>query len=295
VRSLHVGTAGEPDADSVCVEYNRILVEEEYRASFSRQIVEYIEQETDWDQFHLDGFAPHEVDTLLPASPAFDVRRRTSRYFDLQAAREGGEDVLSALGKSTRSNLRRRLRDYGEVTVEWVESLSQAEEAFSELVRLHQARWTAVGQPGVFSSRRFHDFQLELLVRGLDDRRVVLFRVRQGRETIGCLMLLVDRNRLLDYLSGFASFEQYDSPGLVVHFLCMQEALRRSYDAYDFLVGEHQHKRNLSNAQGELLWAIWRRDRLKFRVADVARHVKRTVRYWRSSADVPSSSPEERG
>ncbi|MGD9855662.1 MAG: GNAT family N-acetyltransferase [Planctomycetaceae bacterium] len=292
LRSLHVGTAGEPNAESVCVEYNRLLVEDGFRADFCRLLVAHVEREADWDQFQFDGFAPGEVDVLLSSFPAVDVRRRTSRYFDLQSVRESGTDILSALGSSTRSNLRRRLRGYGELTIDWVDSLIDAEEVFSELVSLHQARWTAVGKPGVFASRRFHDFQLELMVRGLDDRRVVLFRVGQGRQTIGCLFLLVDCNRLLDYLSGFAAFDQHASPGLVVHYLCMLEALRRGYDAYDFLVGEHQHKRNLSNAQGELIWATWRRDRLKFRMADVARRVKRTVRYWRSS-EAPQTSDQD--
>lgn len=281
VRSLHLGTAGEPDADSVCVEYNGLLVEETFRAEFSRQIVNTIASDPDWDQFQLDGFTEEQASAILPHIPAVDVRRRRSRFFDLRAAREQGTEILAALGRSTRSNIRRRLRDYGELTVEWVDSLTQAEAVFTELVRLHQARWLSVGRPGAFASRRFHNFQTELMVRGLNDRRVVLFRVRRGHETIGCLLLLADRNRLLDYLSGFASFQQHASPGLIVHFLCMQEALRRGYDAYDFLVGEHQHKRNLSIAANELIWATWRRDRLKFRAAAIARRVRTAIRSWR--------------
>ncbi len=277
LRSVHLGTAGEPDADSVCVEYNGLLTDDTARAAFSRQIIEHVEQDATWDQFQLDGFSPDEADALLQAIPTVDIERRPSRFFDFQVAREADSEVLPLLGRSTRSNIRRRLRDYGELTVEWVESLTQAEEVFSELVSLHQARWTAVGKPGVFASSRFHDFQLELLTHGLNEQRVVLFRVRQGDQTIGCLFLLVDRNRLLDYLSGFASFTKNASPGLIVHYLCMQEAHRRGYDAYDFLVGDLQHKRNLSNAQNELRWATWRRDRLKFRAADIVRRVKRAI------------------
>ena len=35
----HVGTAGEPDADSVCIEYNSLLVRPEDRTEFFRQIL----------------------------------------------------------------------------------------------------------------------------------------------------------------------------------------------------------------------------------------------------------------
>jgi len=277
LRSVHLGTAGEPDADSVCVEYNGLLADDPFRVAFSRQIIAHVQQDTTWDQFQLDGFTPDEADALLQEFPTVDIQRRPSRFFDLAKAREKNSEVLPLLGRSTRSNIRRRLRDYGELTVEWVDSLTQAEEVFSELVSLHQARWTAVGKPGVFASSRFHDFQLELLTHGLSEQRVVLFRVRQGEQTIGCLFLLVDRNRLLDYLSGFASFARNASPGLIVHYLCMQEAHRRGYDAYDFLVGDRQHKRNLSTTENELLWATWHRDRLKFRLANTARRIKRAI------------------
>jgi CelD/BcsL family acetyltransferase involved in cellulose biosynthesis len=272
-----VGTAGEPEDDSVFVEYNRLLVEDSFRPQFGRKIIEYVDRDTTWDQFQLDGFVEDEAASLLQGMPGADIRLRTSPFFDLQSVREKNEDVITKLGRNTRANIRRQLRDYGELHVEWAETLTQADEFFSELVALHQDRWTSVGKPGVFASRRFHDFQLELLARGLADRVVELFRVRDARQTIGSLFMLVDRNRLLGYISGFAPFESGTSPGLVSHYLCMQDALHRGYDAYDFLVGEHQHKQSLSNAENQLVWATWRRNRLKFRVADAARFIKRKM------------------
>ncbi|MCA9076520.1 MAG: GNAT family N-acetyltransferase [Planctomycetaceae bacterium] len=277
INSLHLGTAGEPPDDGVWVEYNGLLVEEAYRSEFTSALIAHAHDDPTWDQLHLDGFSRDEAQLLLDQLPGVEIETKLSRYFDLQTVRESGSEILPMLGRSSRSNIRRRLREYGEVTIEWVDNLSQAESVFSELVTLHQARWQADGKPGLFSSQRFHDFQLELMTRCLDEGRVVLFRVRQGEQTVGCLFLLVDNNRLLDYLSGFASFDQFASPGLIVHYLCMTEALRRGYNAYDFLAGEHQHKRNLSNATADLLWATWRRPRLKFRLMDAARTIKRKL------------------
>ncbi len=277
INSLHLGTAGDPTDDGVWVEYNGLLVEESFRAEFAAALLAHVKQDRCWDQLHLDGFSRQQAQALIDHLPGIEINSRPSPYFDLQAAREADGEVLPHLGSSTRSNIRRRLREYGDVTCEWVDNLTQAEGVFSELVTLHQARWQADGKPGLFASQRFHDFQLELMTRCLDDGRVVLFRVRQGEQTVGCLMLLVDNNRLLDYLSGFAPFDQYPSPGLIVHSLCMTEALRRGYNAYDFLIGEHQHKRNLSTATGELLWATWRRPRLKHGLINTVRRFKRIL------------------
>ncbi len=274
INSLHLGTAGDPLGDGVWVEHNGLLVEDAFRSEFAATLMDHVKQDRLWDQLHLDGFSREQADVLIEHLPGIEINARPSPYFDLQAAREKDGEILTQLGSSTRSNIRRRLREYGDVTIDWVDHLTRAEEVFAELVTLHQARWQTDGKPGLFASRRFHDFQHELMIRCLDDGRVVLFRVRRGEQTIGCLMLLVDNNRLLDYLSGFAPFNEFASPGLVVHSLCMTEALGRGYAAYDFLIGEHQHKRNLSNAEGELLWASWKRPRLKFTLLNAARRIK---------------------
>ncbi|MCA9025990.1 MAG: GNAT family N-acetyltransferase [Planctomycetaceae bacterium] len=277
INSLHLGTAGDPPEDGVWVEYNGLLVEEAFRHEFVRELIRIAALDESWDELHLDGFSREQAQELIDQLPGIEITTRPSPYFDLRAAREADGEILPHLGRSTRSNIRRRLREYGEVTCEWVDNPTQAEEVFSELISLHQARWKSDGKPGLFSSQRFQDFQLELMTRCLDDGRVVLFRVSQGERTVGCLMLLVDNNRLLDYLSGFAPFDQFASPGLIVHFLCMTEAQRRGYDAYDFLIGEHQHKRNLSNAEAELIWATWRRPRLKYKLLDAARYLKKIL------------------
>ena len=250
----HLGTAGEPDAESVCVEYNALLVNPKYEVDFYDGLVDQLGQQKEWDELRLDGFSTTDLQPLLDRLPAGEVKHRESRYFDFAVAREGGKDVISCLGKSTRANLRRRLREYGELDCTWAESLSEALEIFEELVQLHQERWTAVGEPGAFASRRFREFQEELITRLFLEDRCVLFRVRHEGTTVGCLMLLVDQNRLLDYLSGFVSFELKPSPGLVTHQQCMQAALDRGYDAYDFLVGDKRHKANLGTDSAELVW-----------------------------------------
>ena len=104
---------------------------------------------------------------------------------------------------------------------------------------------------------------------------MVLFRARHEGETVGCLLLLVDRGRMLDYLSGFASFEQKPSPGLVTHYLCLSEAARRGYRAYDFLVGDKRHKDNLSTDVQQLSWATWRRPTLRNKAIDLLKAVKK--------------------
>ena len=296
-KSRHIGTAGERHGESVCVEYNQLLVMPEHRSAFQERLIAHVLQDKSWESFQLDGFTEESAESLQQELPGFEVRRRESPYYDLQAARTSGVDLLDRLGRSTRQNVRRLLRKYGEIETEWAATGSQAREIFAELIELHQARWKRVGQPGAFHSRRFRGFQQTLIDRAFDApeamRHVVLFRARHAGATIGCLLLLCDRNRLLDYLSGFADFEAKPSPGVVTHVLAMQEALRRGFDAYDFLVGDKRHKANLSTDMNGLVWAAWRRPTVRSRTIGILRRVKRRWKELRGSEESTRTMPTD--
>ena len=276
LRMWHLGTAGEPDGHSVCVEYNRLLAEPEWRTQFEAEVVYWLKTHGR-DGVALDGLAPDEWAGLAAQFPGTKVRSASSKYFDLTRARAAGTDVLSQLGRSTRQNLRRKLRDYGDIETTWAEDVPTAQGILDELIELHQARWNAVGKPGAFASPRFAAFQRDLLTRWIPERRIVAFRTRHQGETVGCLVLLVDQGRILDYYSGFVSFEKKPSPGMVTHLLCMQEALARGYTAYDFLVGEKQHKDNLSTDENPLVWGIWQPDTWKLRAYHAVRSLKHSA------------------
>ncbi len=277
VKTLHLGTAGEALQGTIKVEYNRLLVEPEYSQAFLNGLANTISNDTSWEVFNLDGFAEDELQPWKTHFPNSAIRYRDSLYFDFEEAREKSSDVISQLGKSTRSNIRRRIKKLGRLETEWATNLAQSAEIFEELVELHQERWNATGEPGAFANPKFLNFQRQLIVQLIAEEKLVLFRVRHESKTVGCLMLLVDQNRMLDYLSGFESFEKYPSIGLITHYLCMEEALKRGFSAYDFLVGEKQHKNNLSTHCNQLCWLTFNRPSLKTKTVKTYRKMKRFI------------------
>lgn len=295
LRTRHIGTAGEDPREGACVEYNDLLARPAYKTAFQEQLLSYVLRDKSWGTFCLDGFTPATLHGFLQDLPGFETHYRDSPYYDLRATRERGCDILEPLGRSTRQNLRRLLRKYDEVDCEWAESAEQAHDILAELTELHQARWQSAGHAGAFHSPRFRAFQRAVVEAAFQEpaerRRVVLFRVRQQGETIGCLMHLVDGRRLLGYLTGFVDFHAKPSPGLVSHALVMQAALQRGYDSYDFLVGDFRYKANLSTNVNQLVWATWTRTTLQSRTIAIARKLKRRWTNFRSGG-VSLSAPD---
>ena len=277
VRTMHLGTAGEPQLDSTCVEYNDVLVEPQHRDAFALHLLKHVFRDGRWDRFNLDGMAADAVAPFLSARSGFRLRQESSWYFDLKRARQGGTGVLPVLSSKVRANLRRNLRILGDLSQEWAQTPEQAESIFADLVQLHQQRWNSVGKPGAFASSRFLNFHRELIKRLFPDGKVVLFRVRHGAQALGCLYVFVENNRLLLYQSGRTLETGPLSPGLVTNYLFIEEALTRGFDAYDFMGGVAKYKEDLSTDCNQLVWAAWRRPRLKMLITDGLRSVRRAL------------------
>jgi CelD/BcsL family acetyltransferase involved in cellulose biosynthesis len=275
-RTLHVGTAGEPRADTVAVEPNRLLVAPEHRAEFARELVAVGTRERGWERVSLDGFVPADAAALTASRTGFELRVEESPVADLGAA-DG--DVVSALPSSRRQRVRRALRHFGPLETEWAQDEAGAFDVLDELIALHQQRWTAAGRAGVFASPRFTDFHRSMIGRLLPRREAVLFRVRRADETIGCVYCLVERGRALFYAGGIRRYaDNRLRAGMVVHALCMQACRDRGLSEYDFLSPGDRYKRELATRSDRLVWAELYRMRPRpqaWRAAKLARAAAR--------------------
>jgi hypothetical protein len=254
LRRVHLGTAAEPRREGVFVERNGVLVDPGRREQFAASLIGALRAERGWSELWLDGFCPEHAEPFLRSDSRFRPRRAASPRLELEGASGEVESVLALIGSRTRKRLRRYLRALGPIRAEWAEGPDHAVEIFDELCAHHQGRWVARGYPGAFARSRFRSFHRDLISQL--NESVILFRVRAGDETVACLYNLIDRGDALSYQAGIRSNgDNRVSPGLVAHVLCMAACAERRLHRYDFLAGEAQYKRQLTNGQGELIWA----------------------------------------
>lgn len=283
IKTLHLGTAGEPAADSVCVEYNSLLIQPADQSAFMKALLELLSDHPTWDSLHFDGFDSIELENWDLSFPEISVRKIESRYFDLQLIRDEEREVISGFGYSTRKNLRKNMKTYGNLTTEWAETIEQAESIFSDLVTLHQTRWQKEGQPGSYASERFTRFHETLIQKLIPTGQMGLFRVKIDDAVIGCVQVLIDRNRVLCYQGGSAEYQGKLSPGVITDYLCIEECFQRGFDAYDFLAGNSHHKQKMSTHHSYLTWAQIQRPRWKFTALNALRKIKQTMNLIRKS------------
>lgn len=283
IRTIHLGTAGEPDTDSICVEYNGLLCHADDRGQFAALLVSWVDSFTSWDSFQLDGFCTADLPDGISERPEMHSVRKRSFYCDLARARSLQCEPVELLGSSMQRTIRRKLRPWSPGQLEWITDLPAALSTFDDLVQLHQQRWTALGEPGSYASHRFEQFHRTLIERLLPQGRVVLCRLQHEGQTAACAQFLIDGNRVLLYQGGWNPELQRLSPGFAIDCLCLGEACRRGYDAFDFLCGETEHKQRLSTDAAELVWLKWRRPRWRFTMLNAARQTRSALRRWSES------------
>ncbi len=291
IGGIPIPSVGLGTAVASYVEYNRLLVAPENLDTFVMGLIPTLQQFR-WSELRLDGFVPEHADALIRAGAntglQFRVDESKSPTFDFQkAADEGYQDVISALGNNTRYNIRRSLRlfdsNFGQRRIEWAETPEQARDILRELIHLHQKRWERVGEPGAFQSdrvRRYHEDLIDALSLW-PQGSLIVFRLKQGETTIGCLFDFVENGHVMSFKSGFPLFDDNRlKPGLVAHVVSMAECKRRglleeekyrqcglseeecrkrSLLKYDFLAGEARYKEQLSNTESTLIWATAQR------------------------------------
>jgi CelD/BcsL family acetyltransferase involved in cellulose biosynthesis len=281
--------------------YNRLLVAPEDQGSFALALIQAVQREFRWSELHFDGFAPEHGEALLRAGKdsdlLFRVQEDKSPAFDFQLAIDDGhQDIISALGKNTRYNLRRSSRlfneKYGQQSREWAETPEQAKDILKELIELNKKRWARLNQAGSFDQPSIISYHLALIdeLKLWPQGSVIVFRVKAGETTLGCIFHFVENEQLLFSKSGINQFEDAKlKPGLLTHLACMEECWRRSFAQkqlgkpgiarYDFLSGEGsgQYKDSLSNREGYLLSATAERGILLWLMGG-ARRVKNTLK-----------------
>lgn len=159
------------------------------------------------------------------------------------------DDTLAAMKPSHAKRIAyidRKLKRNFKVAVE-VATLDTLDKDFDQFVEMHQARWTADGQPGVMSTPRmigFHrDFMRALAERGwlslsflaLDGKRVA---ANYAFKRSGVLEF---------YLSGAADDDaaRKFAPGILLHVYNIQALIAEGGSVYDFLRGDERYKYEL--------------------------------------------------
>jgi CelD/BcsL family acetyltransferase involved in cellulose biosynthesis len=261
LRRLRFLSTGEAHEEETCPEYLGLLCAQGEEQDCTRAAWDALAR-LSWD--HLDLLEMLEKSPLLTHGPGAAggcqvVQRGVCPLADLT----GGFDAyLMRLQANTRQQSRRMLREAEKAGVSFeLAGETQGEEFLADLIRLHQARWNAEGQPGCFAAPRFVQFHRALIEEWLPRGKAALGRLLLGGQTVAALYGFVVGSKYDSYQSGVRiESVPLRSPGVLAHLMMMQRLIDRGVTCYDFLRGDANYKERLRTGENRLFsLQMWQR------------------------------------
>ncbi|MDT8453029.1 MAG: GNAT family N-acetyltransferase [Gammaproteobacteria bacterium] len=267
------------------IEYNGILHDPAFHDDVHYSFIEFLScSSLKFDELRINAAEAKAFHNLKKICTDFDLKLiedETSKAYctNLNGYDGNSENYIASLSKSKREQIRRSIKyfsKFGVPTLEFASGRNQCLEFFHKLGGLHQRAWNARGRAGAYASQNWVDFHSRLITDYPD--RVQLIRISYGRHILGYLYNLIDRNVAYSIQSGFNySADKNDRPGIVSHFMVTNDCIRHAIERYEYLAGDAQYKRSLSNAHRQFSWYVVQRKNLKMRIENTAVWLKRAV------------------
>jgi CelD/BcsL family acetyltransferase involved in cellulose biosynthesis len=149
------------------------------------------------------------------------------------------DDYLGELAPSMRykiRNERRKLQKHSNVIVSRIEHVDDLPRGFDELTRLHNHRWESRGMEGAFSNARFVQFHKNIMPLMLKRGHLELVLLSENTNSKAILYNIVYNNKIYFYQSGIDTSDKKAAFGYVLHSYCIEDAIRRGLEEYDFLL-----------------------------------------------------------
>jgi len=280
VRQCAIQESGNPLFDQQWIEYNQLLIDDQFTDAVAKRIVRTLVNDLQWDEL-LFGVATEQSIQTLSASYPFRIKYRwssESHGIELNKIRETGDNYISTLSKNTRAQIRRSIKEFekrGPIVVEHAASFAQAKEFLAAIAPMHKAKWGTAYQQSGFANAHFCEFHNKLIELAWPDSCVDLIKVRAGDTIIAYLYNFKYQNRVYFYLSAVTSFADNKlRPGLTSHALCIQEYLDDDYEYYDFMGGGEAYKDRLASKTGKFHRVTFQQPRLKLKIEDKLRDIK---------------------
>ena len=228
-----------------------VVARKGYEKAVGLAVAQHLKDSRDWDRVSLSQVPatstalPQVVRALRDSGERATMAAYEARapYIDTSGSWEG---FKQSLGRSMRRNVeyygRRLFKNY-DCEFARVDSLEQLDRTLDALVQLHQARWTAKGQPGSFSDTSFAPFLRQAVSQALLDGRLRFWTLKINGRIEAALVGFLDNGVVHYFQKGFNPQFAKDDLGTAMLGLAVRDCFDDDkVHAFDFMGGGAPYK-----------------------------------------------------
>lgn len=290
-RVVALNQSLDPSWDQVFIEYNGFFGanQTDFHGQLSALLTD-LTRDPEWDEFRLSGLSMERVEAACRVAHDFGLKVRQTDARPTFSRRliddKPSGSILTGLSSNTRAQLRksRRLIEtrLGPLKLVQAQSLGEAKQWFESLAPWHRDRWAGrEGRPGSsgFDNPAFIRFHQSLIDNAFAADQIRLWRLLAGEHWLAGLYNFRIGGTEAFYLGATEpSLDPAMRAGLVAHQAVMDRCMSEGVLIYDFMAGDSQYKRQLSNHQTQLCWLVLQRPRLKFKIEDRFREMRNRLK-----------------
>ncbi len=245
--------SGNIREDQTWIEHNTFLLHKDYEQQLADEICQELAKIEQIDDIKIGLSAPSFINTLN--FTGFNLRTELSSpgYLADLTGFITLNDYLASLSKNTRSHIKRSIKLLNEQSPLRLALATDADEkdnVLKSIADLHRTKWRSTVYGSGFDNPCFYKFHQELIQDEHSAQNCRLYTLYQDDIALGHVYLLTQGDRWNFYLSAIHfNADNRIKVGLVIHSLIIEQAIKQGITVYDFLAGEAQYKKSLSNAQ----------------------------------------------
>jgi hypothetical protein len=280
---LRLFQTGNDVEDQIWVEFNDLLCHPVHKEKARLACLKaLLSSEYPVDEIVISMMRQSRTQKLINDFPDVITCLSTPTYrVDLSALTASNSYYLASLSRNTRYQINRSKRGYeslyGELKITFAQSKIQAITLFDEAGKLHLDRWEDSG----FQNPKFVGFHQEFISRYYDTGMIDVIKITAGNHLIAIIYNIIYKESVYFYLQGLQpETDGKLKPGLTAHSLLIEHYLQNGMRSYDFMGGDSQYKKQLSEEDDKLLVIKIQKPRFKFRIERFAYTIKQLLPHF---------------
>ena len=237
-----------------CSDFQSLLCRAGQETQVTTAIIQWLtnDHSAHWDLLDLEGLSAadpvmNEFQNAMNSRGHVTHVRQTLNTWRISL--EGGMDgVYANFSKTQGRQLRNYLNrfDKGDFALRRAsEERDESDFFIAEVVRLHQANWNSLGQPGCFATKEFRTF-FETAMRAMLDRHMAeIILLERAGKVVAANAWLVQNNIGFGYQCGRDPEEDAHRVGRILQSVALRDNCRQGLVAFDFLRGDEEYKQQM--------------------------------------------------
>lgn len=262
----HLNQSGDQCIDQIWVEHNQLFVDDLYLDEFLCELTDVLYRSFNVREISISlASKPLKIESLCQ-NAALHSKDITTSYVKNLPDDANPDTLLSLLSKNTRSKLRGSIKkiekQYGKLVVSAARNVEEQLQLFEQLGDHHKKKWGDTAEGSGFDNDSFVNFHSQLMHH---KGKTSVLAVHSGDILLGIAYFILNADHVFFYCSGInddSSIQRF-KPGYLLHIYCMQYFADKHYLVYDFLGGESQYKKSLSdNTYSMYSYQIFKKDKI---------------------------------